>query len=226
MLPSHTKGARIRRDRLWCFPAASPRPLVMSRSGRRVRRSPRYCCDRMRDRSPATRPVLLRTTSDTDDERRDDTLAFSREGQPSRTGACKSPANPDRPFGRDPTAPVVRRSLLDSHGDAEESSVSVVVSRISTGRWDTGRVAFRWRCGRRARRLASPCSRAVSASAGLQDQAVAFPAPSRLTRSSASSRLPVRCSRNVGGCGGSASAESCPWWMSASAAKKRWSRPA
>ena len=49
---------------------------------------------------------------------------------------------------------------------------------------------------------------------------------SRLTRSSASSRLPVSRSRSPGGWAGSASADSSPWWMSASTAKNRWSRPA
>jgi hypothetical protein len=59
-----------------------------------------------------------------------------------------------------------------------------------------------------------------------QDQVVALVPSIRPTASRPSSRLPVRCSRNFGGCGGSTSAESSPWWMSASAAKKRWSRPA
>jgi len=59
-----------------------------------------------------------------------------------------------------------------------------------------------------------------------QDQAVALLPSIRATASSPSSRPPVRCSRNVGGCAGRTSAESCPLWMSASAAKKRWSRPA
>jgi hypothetical protein len=59
-----------------------------------------------------------------------------------------------------------------------------------------------------------------------EDHVVTRVASSSRTRSRPRSRLPVRCSRNFGGCGGSTIAKTSPWWMSASAAKKMWSRPA
>ena len=49
---------------------------------------------------------------------------------------------------------------------------------------------------------------------------------SSATRSSSSSRVPVSRSRSAGGRLGRASAARSPWWMSASTAKNRWSRPA
>ena len=84
---------------------------------------------------------------------------------------------------------------------------------------------FREFCADSGTRPVSPVLRIFASDCSGEAQRLMSLSGSSATRVSSSSRVPS-LSRSPGGWGGRASADRSPWWMSASTAKKMWSRPA